>query len=413
MILNDFELNLSITSCRDLQEVLVSLESDESILAQLQRDSIEHQILDLESEIESYNRLKIGTFIQKDEVVVSSLPDYLIRARIAQNFSQRDVSEFLEIHIDKFKALESSYYSGVNLSRVIKISQFLNLDIKKITDDIGETLFTVDPSSIVDWNEFPAKEMNRRGWLNKEGNNSLVNAVKDFIGSAFGPALSPALHRKASFAKKSAHDASLVAWQAKVLVDAEHLLTIEAFPEFKLNDTWIPKLVRLSKESDGPLRAKALLKEHGIVLIIEPHLPKTYLDGAAMLSESGNPVIGMTLRHDRLDNFWFVLLHELGHVYLHLSELGRVFVDEKVGDETIGVEKEADIYALNSLIPEDIWSKSLSRIMPSERTIIGEAKTLGISPAIIAGRIRQEKADFTKFGKLIGNKEVRKLFNVS
>ena len=37
-----------------------------------------------------------------------------------------------------------------------------------------------------------------------------------------------------------------------------------------------------------------------------------------MMTDTGCPVIGLTLRYDRLDNFWFVLLHELGHVFLHL-----------------------------------------------------------------------------------------------
>lgn len=49
------------------------------------------------------------------------------------------------------------------------------------------------------------------------------------------------------------------------------------------------------------LVAKELLAKSGISMVIEPHLPKTHLDGAAMLVADG----GLTLRHDRLDNFWF------------------------------------------------------------------------------------------------------------
>ena len=51
---------------------------------------------------------------------------------------------------------------------------------------------------------------------------------------------------------------------------------------------------------------------------IARHLPGTYLDGAAMLSAFSQPVVALTLRYDRLDNFWFVLFHELAHVFLHL-----------------------------------------------------------------------------------------------
>ena len=62
------------------------------------------------------------------------------------------------------------------------------------------------------------------------------------------------------------------------------------------------------------------LAHSGIPLVVEPHLPQTYLDGAAFLLPAGRPVIGLTLRYDRLDNFWFVLFHELAHVVKHLRK---------------------------------------------------------------------------------------------
>ena len=63
----------------------------------------------------------------------------------------------------------------------------------------------------------------------------------------------------------------------------------------------------------------ALLEKHGIVVIIEPHLKGTQLDGAALRDAGGEPIIGITLRHDRLDNFWYTLLHEVAHLWRHVS----------------------------------------------------------------------------------------------
>ena len=74
-----------------------------------------------------------------------------------------------------------------------------------------------------------------------------------------------------------------------------------------------------------PKRAQKFLAKHGIILIVAPHLANTYLDGAAMLMKDGTPVVRMTVRYDRLDNFWFCLLHELTHVARHLSEKGERF----------------------------------------------------------------------------------------
>ena len=72
---------------------------------------------------------------------------------------------------------------------------------------------------------------------------------------------------------------------------------------------------------DGPRQARDYLNRAGIALIALPHLAHTYLDGAAFMVDGRNPVIALTLRYDRLDNFWFVLLHELAHLRLgHLTD---------------------------------------------------------------------------------------------
>lgn len=53
--------------------------------------------------------------------------------------------------------------------------------------------------------------------------------------------------------------------------------------------------------------AKEFLADVGIALVIEPHFKKTELDGAAML-DSSVPIVALTLRHDRLDNYWFAVV---------------------------------------------------------------------------------------------------------
>ncbi len=108
----------------------------------------------------------------------------------------------------------------------------------------------------------------------------------------------------------------------------------EEIGTFELDDRWLPELVRLTKRQDGPQRAVILLAEKGIVLIVERHLSGSYLDGAAMLADGDTPVVGLTLRYDRLDNFWFVLMHELGHVFLHLFDgfALRLFDEESSND---------------------------------------------------------------------------------
>ena len=85
----------------------------------------------------------------------------------------------------------------------------------------------------------------------------------------------------------------------------------------------------LSWSQDGPRLAQEFLANHGIHLVYLEHLPRTHLDGAALQLADGTPVIGLTLRYDRLDNFWFCLLHELAHIGRHMSGTSNeAFVDD-------------------------------------------------------------------------------------
>ena len=155
------------------------------------------------------------------------------------------------------------------------------------------------------------------------------------------------------------------------------------------------------------------MAERGIALVIERHLPGTYLDGAAMLSASSQPVVALTLRYDRLDNFWFVLFHELAHVFLHLTHGLRFdFFDEEDGDKTDRIEQEADDFALNTLIPEAAWEQCLSRFVLTEEAVVTDAENLGIDASIIAGRIRKERNDYTLLTRLVGQDAVRKQLEV-
>jgi HTH-type transcriptional regulator/antitoxin HigA len=167
-------------------------------------------------------------------------------------------------------------------------------------------------------------------------------------------------------------------------------------------------LARLTKRKDGPKRARNLLAEKGIVLVVERHLPGSYLDGAAMLANAETPVVGLTLRHDRLDNFWFVLLHELAHVFLHLFDALRFdFFDEESATDSDPIEAEADKFALDTLIPEAVWDQCLSRFALSEEAVRIDAEAIGIEPSIIAGRIRKERGNYTILSGLVGQGLVR------
>ena len=143
---------------------------------------------------------------------------------------------------------------------------------------------------------------------------------------------------------------------------------------------------------DGPTLAVDYLRTKGILVLFEGHLPKTYLDGAAFLIDERVLAIALTLRLNRLDNFWFVLLHELGHIIRHRnSGLRRGFFDNDEVKAIDKLEQEADEFAKSLLLPKELWSASLIRFTQSAEQIISFAEDNRISPAIVAGWIGENK----------------------
>ena len=178
------------------------------------------------------------------------------------------------------------------------------------------------------------------------------------------------------------------------------------------------KVARLSWSEDGPQLAKELLAKHGIPLVIERHLPRTYLDGVALRLGDERPVIGLTLRYDRIDNFWSCLLHELAHVGRHKdNDSGGAFVDDSTlrkidGRREDPREAQADDWAEEALIPRTAWEASAVRDRPTAMAVMNFANSLQVHPAIVAGKVRHERQNFRLLSQFVGTGQVRRQFGV-
>ncbi len=179
-----------------------------------------------------------------------------------------------------------------------------------------------------------------------------------------------------------------------------------------LNEEFLSYIARLSWAESGPRLAKEFLGKKGIALIVLPALPRTRLDGAAMLGDDGAPIVGLTIRHDRLDNFWFTLLHELAHVWKHIPDIKTAITDENLEDDHDDDDKEieANRLARDSFIPRSQWKRSQAFLRPSTESVRELADKLHISYAVVAGRLRHEKVGYGVLGKLVGYHQVRRWF---
>jgi HTH-type transcriptional regulator/antitoxin HigA len=202
---------------------------------------------------------------------------------------------------------------------------------------------------------------------------------------------------------------ALEAWCSAVLIKAEGERLPGERAKKPVGKRTARELAQLSAYEDGPLRAVDFLKNIGILLIPMEHLPGTFLDGAAICRGDRTPVIALTLRHDRIDNFWFTLLHEFAHVCLHLNSATQVIIDDLEVNSPDGIEREADEFARDALIPRKLWKQKASEDLSADE-LTEIAAEAGVHPAIVAGRWRWENSDYRRFARLLGTGEVRKLF---
>jgi len=421
MIYSDRQYQITRAELAKLEGALAAVptaKGAEDWVLKAHADALQSQIADLQAEMAEYDMLKRGKVAFAETCSLAELPRVLVQARIARGLSQTDLAERLKMKPQQVQRYEATNYMSASLARLIEVSGVLDVKISEsfetTHDETSGAIFVWNDPNDVSWSRLPIKEMVKRKWLDVKPQQSPVEAVRDFFVHAAGPQFATALHRKKVRAGNVPNEFALLAWQARVLYLAHQLHERNAIKPFELNDTWLSELSRLTRRKDGPRQARDLLAERGIALVIERHLPGTYLDGAAMLSAFSRPVVALTLRYDRLDNFWFVLFHELAHVFLHLMQGLRFdFFDEEEGDKTDRIEQEADTFALNTLIPESAWEQCLSRFVLTEEAVVTDAENLGIDASIIAGRIRKERNDYTLLIRLVGQDAVRKQLETS
>lgn len=267
--------------------------------------------------------------------------------------------------------------------------------------------------------EFPMvifKEVFQRGWLRFRG--TLAGAkkraellLKDFLCFGTAPNAIPALNRQSLRGRSTDNGLALLAWKTRILRVAATKRPKGKFDPSDVTKEFTHNLVALSRLKDGPRLAVEELENNGIAVVIERHLSKTHLDGAAMRLPSGNPVIGLTLRYDRLDNFFFCLFHELGHVVRHIATgKADLFLDDLDQDATDKLEKEADEFALRNLLPATDWQRFWQVGDFSVEAIRREAKRLGVHGAILAGRVQREKNDYKSLSRIVTEAKIRHLF---
>ena len=275
-----------------------------------------------------------------------------------------------------------------------------------------------DNLDYANWDNKLVKEMTSRGYIpssamDEDKRGPLIKSFFTMLGTSqtnFVGMLRQSHYRSSPTTDKRA----LAAWSEYILKKASEIKPPKKYEDGTVNLDFMQTLAKLSVNVDGPILAKEHLLKYGIILIIEPHFPKTFLDGATLLINKDYPVIGLTLRLDRVDNFWFTLMHELAHISLHYNDDINLFFDEIEGvtiTEVDEKENQADRLASEALVPKNKWQVSPAREIPSVMAAKSLAKELGIHIAIVAGKMRHEGGKYMYLNKIVNEEKVRHLFN--
>ncbi len=243
----------------------------------------------------------------------------------------------------------------------------------------------------------PIPDMIKRGWLDaKDARDvpAVEAALLKFFGSKSPQDIEIMPHAARKTAVNSDPTPTQLAWLYRVRSIASEMLVSDFSSNSLRKALEILHSLLLSPEESR--RVPRILAECGVKFVVVEALPTSKIDGVCFWLDNNSPVIGITTRYDRVDNFWFVLRHEIEHV-LQGHGKGEMILDAELEGANAGTgtdipeeERVANAAASEFCIPQKQITAFIERKSPvfSERDLIGFARSVGVHPGIVAGQLQ-------------------------
>lgn len=256
------------------------------------------------------------------------------------------------------------------------------------------------------YGDLPVAEMIRRGWINAETVRDTKKVQTELV-RFFGVNRLDDIEILPHAAKKTEVYApatpAQLAWLYRVKQIASDMLVAPYSPQAV--QAVVPKLRAQLMSVEGPAKVPRIMTECGIRYVLVESLPTAKIDGVCFWLNDHSPVIGMSLRFDRIDNFWFVLRHELEHV-IQRHGLVAAMLDAELENERAGTgadvpheERVANEAAQEFCVPRAQLDAFMARKDPffSVPDLIGFARLLKIHPGILAGQLQRKTGRYDRF----------------
>ncbi len=252
----------------------------------------------------------------------------------------------------------------------------------------------------------PVTEMIKRRWIDADDIRD-VPKVEAALSKFFGVKSANEIEILPHAAKKTqvSIDATPVqiAWLYRVKEIAKDMI-VPRYSHAAVREA-IGKLSMLLSSPEEARKVPRILAECGIRFVMVESLPSAKIDGVCFWLNDASPVIGMSLRYDRIDNFWFVLRHELEHVLCLHGRTAAMLDAELEGDRAgigSGVSEEeriANMAAAEFCVPQKKLDSFIARKSPffAERDIVNFARTLDLHPGLVAGQLQRRIGRYDLF----------------
>ncbi|WP_173912175.1 XRE family transcriptional regulator [Acinetobacter sp. Marseille-Q1618] len=250
----------------------------------------------------------------------------------------------------------------------------------------------------------PIAEMINRGWLDVENKKDFQKIEKELLKffkvNSLDDIETNLLHSAKKTNELDKPTQIQLAWVNRVKRIAEEMIVAPYLASSAQKA--IDELKSLLWSAEEIRKVPRILAENGIRFVLVEPLKGSKMDGVCMWLDQTYPVIGMSLRFDRIDNFWFVLRHELEHVLQgHGKSHIKIDYDLKQLDMDDEEEKIANLAASTFAISEQKLNSFIARKSPffAEIDIIGFSNTHRIHPGILAGKLQHYTQKYNLFRK--------------
>lgn len=304
--------------------------------------------------------------------------------------------------VDAARAIALSEVFDVPAERFLELQRAYDLALARIS-------VRPDPGRATRaqlFGELPVAEMITRGWLAATDIRD-VAVVESSLAKFFGVPSVTDIEVLPHAAKRTNVASDVTAPQLAWLYRVREIAQTMIAPAYSTKGLMgaLKQMRHLLASPQEARKAPRMLAEAGVRLVVVQTLEGAKIDGVCFWLNARTPVIGLSMRFDRLDNFWFVLRHECEHV-LRGDGRGAIALDAELERERAGTgpeiaeqERIANEAAAEFCVPQKTLRQFVARKAPifTERDVLAFASLVKVHPGIVAGQLQHATERYERF----------------